>query len=235
MPSNHTIHRHHHHFGWDNANAPALAVAPGDTVELETVDSSGGQLSPASTLADLASARLRQGEPGDRPRPRRRGGARRRAEGHDPVVSRRRAGAGPPTSRASGCSRTSSRSRHCISGNTTRRAWRLPPTGPGGRVPLKPFAGTIGLAPAEPGPAQHRPAAALRRQHGHPRPRRRRRALSAGRGRGRAVLGRRHPRRAGRRRGVRHGDREPDVGRRCASTSSRVRTCRRRASPRPGR
>ena len=49
MPSSHTIHRHHHHFGWDNANPPALVVAPGDTVEFETVDSSGAQLSPTST------------------------------------------------------------------------------------------------------------------------------------------------------------------------------------------
>ena len=55
MPSSHTIHRHHHHFGWDNANPPALVVAPGDTVEFETVDSSGAQLSPTSTLADLAA------------------------------------------------------------------------------------------------------------------------------------------------------------------------------------
>ena len=39
--------------------------------------------------------------------------------------------------------------------------------GPGGRVPLQPFPGTIGCAPAEPGPAQHRAAATGRRQHGH--------------------------------------------------------------------
>jgi len=29
----HTIHREHHHFGWDNANQPVLTVAPGETVE----------------------------------------------------------------------------------------------------------------------------------------------------------------------------------------------------------
>ena len=49
-----TIHSEHHHFGWDNANAPVLRLAPGDTVEFETVDASGGQLSPASTVADVA-------------------------------------------------------------------------------------------------------------------------------------------------------------------------------------
>ena len=41
--------------------------------------------------------------------------------------------------------------------------------GPGGRVPLKPFCGTIGLAPAEAGLAFDRAAAPRRRQHGHPR------------------------------------------------------------------
>ena len=51
----HTIHREHHHFGWDNSRAPALTVAPGETVYLETVDSSGGQLNAMSTLADLAN------------------------------------------------------------------------------------------------------------------------------------------------------------------------------------
>ncbi len=65
--------------------------------------------------------------------------------------SRPRAGAGPPTFRASGCSPTSSRIRPFISGNMTRSALQPAMYGPGGRVPLKPFCGTIGLAPAEPG------------------------------------------------------------------------------------
>ena len=51
--SGHTIHRHRHHHGWDSFS-PALTIAPGETVEFETVDSSGGQLSPDSTIADLA-------------------------------------------------------------------------------------------------------------------------------------------------------------------------------------
>ena len=43
MPADlrHTIHSEHHHFGWDNANEPVLTVAPGDTVEFDTVDASG--------------------------------------------------------------------------------------------------------------------------------------------------------------------------------------------------
>ena len=51
----HTIHQHRHHFGWDNANPPALTVAPGETVAFETVDASGRQLTPASTVADVAA------------------------------------------------------------------------------------------------------------------------------------------------------------------------------------
>ena len=50
-----TIHSRHHHFGWDNSIKPAERVAPGSTIEFECIDSSGGQLSPESTVADIAS------------------------------------------------------------------------------------------------------------------------------------------------------------------------------------
>lgn len=54
MPqTTHTIHRNHHHHGWNNAFAPVLRVAPGDTVTIETIDSSGGQLTKHATLDDL--------------------------------------------------------------------------------------------------------------------------------------------------------------------------------------
>lgn len=49
----HTLHAHQHHHGWDNALPPKLTVAPGETVTFETVDASGAQLSARSTLADL--------------------------------------------------------------------------------------------------------------------------------------------------------------------------------------
>lgn len=48
-----TIHHHHHHFGWDNALEPALRVEGGAELEVHTVDSSGGQLTAASTAADV--------------------------------------------------------------------------------------------------------------------------------------------------------------------------------------
>lgn len=51
----HTIHSHQHHLGWDNSFAPILTVAPGETVEFETIDASGGQLSVESTVEDVAT------------------------------------------------------------------------------------------------------------------------------------------------------------------------------------
>ncbi|SIT53890.1 Acetamidase/Formamidase [Mesorhizobium prunaredense] len=49
-----TIHGRHHHFGWDNSFVPTERVAPGSTIEFQCLDSSGGQLQPDSTVADVA-------------------------------------------------------------------------------------------------------------------------------------------------------------------------------------
>jgi len=43
------------HLGWDNSLAPALKIAPGDIVEFEAQDASGGQLSVDSTVEDVPS------------------------------------------------------------------------------------------------------------------------------------------------------------------------------------
>jgi acetamidase/formamidase len=50
-----TIHGTHHHFGWDHAIPPVLTIAPGTMIEFECIDASGGQISPKSTLADVAA------------------------------------------------------------------------------------------------------------------------------------------------------------------------------------
>lgn len=60
---NHTIHRHHHHFGWDQANEPVLRIAPGETVEFEIIDASGGQFGPGSVAADVALLNFDQVNP----------------------------------------------------------------------------------------------------------------------------------------------------------------------------
>lgn len=52
---NHTIHAHQHHFGWDNSFAPALTATPGETILFQCLDSSGGQLGPRSTVEDVGA------------------------------------------------------------------------------------------------------------------------------------------------------------------------------------
>ncbi|HEX4655564.1 MAG TPA: acetamidase/formamidase family protein [Mycobacteriales bacterium] len=41
------------HYAWDNSLPPEVSVAPGDRVELDTLDASAGQLTPASVAADI--------------------------------------------------------------------------------------------------------------------------------------------------------------------------------------
>lgn len=50
---NYTIHHAQHHFGWDNSIAPAERVAPGSTILFHCHDSSAGQLGPSSTVQDV--------------------------------------------------------------------------------------------------------------------------------------------------------------------------------------
>ncbi len=50
-----TIHGAQHHFGWDNSIAPVETVAPGSTILFKCHDSSAGQLGPSSTVADVVS------------------------------------------------------------------------------------------------------------------------------------------------------------------------------------
>jgi acetamidase/formamidase len=51
----HTIHGAHHHFGWNRDFPPVATVAPGTTLEFDCLDASAGQLTPASTVADVAT------------------------------------------------------------------------------------------------------------------------------------------------------------------------------------
>jgi acetamidase/formamidase len=47
---NYTIHKDTGHFGWDRSIAPVVNAAPGDVVEFEAVDASGGQISEDATV-----------------------------------------------------------------------------------------------------------------------------------------------------------------------------------------
>jgi acetamidase/formamidase len=54
MTQLHTIHRHQHHYGWDNSIEPVLRVAPGESIEFDVYEASSGQISAASTAVDIA-------------------------------------------------------------------------------------------------------------------------------------------------------------------------------------
>jgi acetamidase/formamidase len=145
-----TIHSEHHHFGWDNANEPVLTIAPGDAVEFETVDASGGQLSPDSTVADVATLDFGKVNPVTGPV---------YIDGAEPgdalkvtIESFKPSGWGW-TALIPGFGLLADQFPDPALNVWKYDAAGLSPAayGPGGRVPLKPFCGTIGLAPAEPG------------------------------------------------------------------------------------
>jgi acetamidase/formamidase len=51
--ASYTIHGRHHHHGWDRSFPPAERVAPGSRVRFECLDSSGGQFTRDSVTADV--------------------------------------------------------------------------------------------------------------------------------------------------------------------------------------
>jgi acetamidase/formamidase len=72
-----TVHRSRHHFGWDNRLEPVVEVAPGDSLELEALEASGGRIRPDSDTGDVLTldpefanpvtgpVRIAGAEPGD--------------------------------------------------------------------------------------------------------------------------------------------------------------------------
>jgi acetamidase/formamidase len=148
--SGHTIHRTQHHLGWNNAFPPRLVVAPGETVEFKTVDASGGQISPKSTVADVAAMDFGKVNPVSGPV---------YIDGAEPgdavkvtILDFTPSGWGW-TANIPGFGLLADDFKE-----PALHLWKYDPGtmapaafGPGGRVPLKPFCGTIGLAPAEPG------------------------------------------------------------------------------------
>ena len=145
----HTLHhRDRRHLGWDASLPPAVEIAPGSTVELVLQDAFGGQLGPQATPADVAALDL---------------GAANPLTG--PVAI---AGVGPGDTLAVTIDELT----------VGEVAWTAIIPGFGllaeefpaphvivsdvgveevvfgalARLPVRPFLGTIGLAPAEPGP-----------------------------------------------------------------------------------
>lgn len=146
----HTLHAHRHHHGWDRDLAPALRVAPGDVVTFETVDASGGQIGQGATVASLAALDFGRLNPVTGPV---------FVDGATPGDALR------VTLEAFGPSRfgwTANIPGFGLLADQFPEAalhlWELDPArgapaafGRFARVPLRPFAGTIGVAPAEPG------------------------------------------------------------------------------------
>jgi acetamidase/formamidase len=146
----HTIHADHHHFGWDRSIPPVLTVAPGATIEFGCPDASGGQLSARSTVADVPKLDFAKvnpvtgpvfiddAEPGDA----------LKVTIHEFQPS----GFGW-TANIPGFGLLADQFKE-----PALHLWSYDKSGkvpaafsPKGKVPLKPFAGTIGLALAEPG------------------------------------------------------------------------------------
>ena len=216
--------------------SPRPTVAPGTTIEFECHRRLRRPAHARQHGRRVAEARLRQGQPGHRADLHRRGRAGRRAQGDDRDVQALRLRLDREHPGLRPARRPVSRSRRCTSGRTTPATLAPALFGPGGaRAAEAVLPAPSALAPAEPGLHSVVPP---RRVGGNLDIR----DLSAGtvlylpvEVAGGAVLGRRHPCRPGRRRGLRHGDREPDEGRAARSTWSRAPTSRRRASPRPAR
>ena len=145
----HTIHREHIHHGWNNAFAPRLKIAPGETVQFEIVDASSGQLNRESTDGDLEKLDLARVNPVTGPVYV--DGARPGDALKIKVLSFRPSGWGW-TGNIPGFGLLTDQFP-----KAKLHHWNYDPGlapamyGPGGRVPLKPMCGTIGVAPAEPG------------------------------------------------------------------------------------
>jgi len=146
----HTIHRDHIHHGWNNAFPPKLKIAPGEIIRFETKDPSSGQLTPASTSADITTLDFSLINPvtgpvfvdGAKP-----GDALRIK-----VLSFEPSGWGW-TGNIPGFGLLADQFPDPKLHIWKYDAGLLTPAlyGPGGRVPLRPFAGTMGVAPAEKG------------------------------------------------------------------------------------
>ena len=149
----HSIHgvgAQHTQTTWDNATAPVLEIESGEVVELECVDASGGQLSRSATAADVAAMDMTKVNPVT-----------------GPVFVK---GAQPGDAlaveilelRPQDWGWTAIIPDFGLLADAFPEPWlnisRVdPPTGrvsflPGVTLPFEPFPGTIGLAPAEPGP-----------------------------------------------------------------------------------
>ena len=145
-----TIHGNHHHFGWDNSLEPVQTVAPGTSLEFECRDSSAGQLTPESTVDDVVSLDFGKINPVTGPI---------YVDGAEPgdvlrveLMSYKPSGFGW-TANIPGFGLLADQFTEAALKVWNYESDSLAPAlfSDAARVPLKPFAGTIGLAMSEPG------------------------------------------------------------------------------------
>ncbi|MEH6773397.1 MAG: acetamidase/formamidase family protein [Cereibacter changlensis] len=152
---NYTIHGAQHHFGWDNSLTPAERVEPGSTILFHCHDSSAGQLGPQSTVADVAALDFGKINPVSGPI---------YIEGAEPgdAVKVTLESFAPQAQGGKGWGWTANIPGFGLLADQFTEAalinWSFDPSSMApalwskeGRVPLKPFTGTIGNALAEPG------------------------------------------------------------------------------------
>ncbi len=144
----HTIHQRHH--GWDNGLVPALHIAPGAALEFDVIDAAGGQLTVDSTVEDVTAMDFGKINPVNGPV---------YIDGAEPGDALK---VTLLSFAPSGWGWTANIPGFGLLADDFKAAalhtWRYDPDtltpamfGHRGRVPLKPFTGTIGVAPAAPG------------------------------------------------------------------------------------
>jgi acetamidase/formamidase len=146
----HTLHTHQGHLGWNNEFPPQLTIAPGETVAFEIKDASGGQITPSSGIEAVTGMDFGKVNPVTGPV---------RIDGAKPgdalkvtLLSLEPSGWGW-TANIPGFGLLADQFP-----DPALHQWKYQPDlgapalfGPGGKVPLRPFTGTIGVAPAAPG------------------------------------------------------------------------------------
>jgi len=148
MSHRHTIHQHH--YGWDNSLAPAVRIAPGESLEFDVADAAGGQLGASSTVLDVGRLDFAKINPVNGPV---------FVDGAAPgdvlkitLLEFAPSGWGW-TANIPGFGLLADEFKEPALHLWQYDATTLAPAlfGRWGKVPLKPFTGTIGVAPAEPG------------------------------------------------------------------------------------
>ncbi|MDP9066131.1 MAG: acetamidase/formamidase family protein, partial [Pseudomonadota bacterium] len=146
----HTIHRRHQHLSWDNARPPAVTIAPGDCVEFKDIDALCGQITSASTVETLATIDLARVNPIAGPV---------YVDGAEPgdtlkvtLLGFASSGWGWTAIFPEFGLLAEDFPDHSLHLWSYERSLAVPAAfGRWARVPLKPFCGTIGVAPAEAG------------------------------------------------------------------------------------